>query len=205
MHIIGIAGGSGSGKTTVVRKIQAQFPGNEVVVLSQDAYYRDNSHLPIEARQATNYDHPDSIEFELLIQHLHCLRQHQVVQQPQYSFITCTRESNSVSVAPAPVVVLEGILIFTQPELRQLIDLKIFVDAEADNRLMRIIKRDLHKRGRSFEQVMERYVQTVQPMHQQFIEPCKQYADLIIPHGGKNEVAVDLLIKYIQQIVREER
>ena len=197
MLIIGIAGGTGSGKTTVVKKIAERLPENAVAILSQDAYYYDGSHLPMEERQKINFDHPDSIEFDLIVDHLLKLKANETIYQPVYSYVTCTRLNETVEIKPKEVIIIEGILILTNPQLREMMDLKVFVDAEADERLMRVIKRDIKERGRTTEQVLNRYIATVKPMHLQFIEPTKRYADLIVPQGGKNRVAIDILSKYI--------
>jgi len=204
MMIIGIAGGTGSGKTTVVRKIIERLPKDSVALLPQDSYYKDNSHLPLEERQKINFDHPNAIEFDLLIKHINLLKQGLPVQQPIYSYLTCTRSDETVLVTPKRVVIVEGILIFTNKELRNLFDLKIFVDAEADERLMRVIKRDIIERGRSVNQVLERYEKTVKPMHVEFIEPTKQFADVIVPQGGNNHKAIDLLVRFIKQKLDEQ-
>lgn len=198
MLIIGIAGGTGSGKTTVVKKIIERLPANEVALLPQDSYYRDSSHLPLEERLEINFDHPDSIEFELLVKHLKALKQGKTIQEPIYSYLTCTRAEETIPVDPCHVVIVEGILVLCNPELRKLMDLKVFVDADADDRLIRVINRDIVERGRSVNKVMERYELTVKPMHEQFIEPTKRFADLIIPQGGNNHIAIDILTKYIQ-------
>jgi uridine kinase len=197
MLIIGIAGGAGSGKTTVVKKILERLPKDATAILSQDAYYYDAWHLPIEERQKINFDHPDSVEFDLMIQHLNILKTGTSIQQPIYSYLTCTRSNETLKIEPQKVIIVEGILVLTHPELRNMMNLKIFVDAEADERLIRVINRDMHKRGRNIEQIIDRYTATVKPMHLQFIEPAKRYADLIVPHGGKNSVAIDILSKYI--------
>lgn len=199
MLVVGIAGGTGSGKSTVVRKIIELLPYNTVTILPQDSYYRDNAHLPIEERQKINFDHPDSIEWNLLINHLKDLRQNRQIQQPIYSYLTCTRSSETITVIPSSVIIVEGILILGQSELRKLLDLKIFVNADADDRLARVIKRDIVERGRSVEAVLDRYDKTVKPSHLQFIEPTMRYADIIVPQGGNNKVAIDLLTKFIQQ------
>jgi uridine kinase len=198
MLIIGIAGGTGSGKTTVVRKILQRLPQGEVVILPQDSYYRDSGHLPLEERLEINFDHPDSIEFELLVKHLKELRKGKTIQQPIYSYLTCTRSSETIPIKPCHVIIVEGILVLTNPELRKMMDLKVFVDADADDRLIRVINRDIIERGRSVNKVMERYECTVKPMHLQFIEPSKRFADLIIPQGGNNHIAIDILTKYIE-------
>jgi uridine kinase len=198
MLIIGIAGGTGSGKTTVVRKILERLPEGEVVILPQDSYYRDSSHLPLEERLEINFDHPDSIEFELLVKHLKELKKGKTIEQPIYSYLTCTRAAETIPVNPCHVIIIEGILVLTNPELRKMMDLKVFVDADADDRLIRVINRDIIERGRSVNKVMERYECTVKPMHVQFIEPSKRFADLIIPQGGNNHIAIDILTKYIE-------
>lgn len=198
MLIIGIAGGTGSGKTTVVRKILERLPEGEVVVLPQDSYYKDSSHLPLEERLEINFDHPDSIEWELLTKHLDELKKGNNIQQPIYSYLTCTRAEETITVKPCKVVIVEGILILTSPKLRKSLDLKVFVDADADDRLIRVINRDIVERGRSVNKVMERYEHTVKPMHLQFIEPTKRFADLIVPQGGNNHIAIDILTKYIE-------
>lgn len=199
MLVIGIAGGTGSGKTTVVRKIIEQLPVGDVAVLAQDAYYRDNAHLPLEERQQINFDHPNSIEFELLTEHIRRLRKNEQVAQPIYSYLTCTRAAETIPVDPHKVVIVEGILCLTQEELRKQMDIKIFVDCEADVRLSRVIQRDIIERGRNVAQVLERYEKTVRPSHQQFIEPTKQFADIIVPQGGNNKVAIDIMTQYIEK------
>lgn len=199
MLIIGIAGGTGSGKTTVVRKIIEQLPEGEVAVLPQDSYYRDASEMPLEERLNINFDHPDSIEFELLIDHIKQLKEGKSIQQPIYSYITCTRSSETIKVEPKHVIIVEGILCLTQPELRDLMDIKVFVDCEADLRLSRVIKRDIIERGRGVDQTLHRYEMTVRPMHLQFIEPSKHHADIIIPQGGQNKVAIDVLTQFIEK------
>ncbi|PWD99842.1 uridine kinase [Marinilabilia rubra] len=199
MLVIGIAGGTGSGKTTVVRKIMERLPADEVAILPQDSYYRDNGHLPLEERQKINFDHPDAIEFDLLVDHLKRLKDNQSVQQPVYSYLSCLRSEETIPMEPKEVVIIEGILVLTNPALRDLMDLKVFVDAEADDRLMRVIQRDIEERGRTIDKVLSRYEKTVKPMHLQFIEPCKRYADLIVPQGGENHVAIDILTHFIKK------
>lgn len=199
MFIIGIAGGSGSGKTTVVKKIIKRLPADKVAVLPQDSYYKDNSHLPIEERQKINFDHPESLEFPLLIDHINRLKNGQPVDCPVYSYLTCTREAETVRIEPKEVVILEGILIYTHRPLVELVDIKVFVDADSDDRLSRIINRDMSERGRSVTKVLDRYDKTVKPMHLQFIEPSKRYADIIVPQGGENEVAIDVLLNTIEK------
>jgi uridine kinase len=198
MLIIGIAGGTGSGKTTVVRKILERLPQDEVVLLPQDSYYRDSSHLPINERLEINFDHPDSIEFELLVKHLKELQTGETIEQPIYSYLTCTRSTETIPIKPCHVIIVEGILVLSSAELRDMLDLKVFVDADADDRLIRVINRDIVERGRSVNKVLERYECTVKPMHSQFIEPTKRFADLIIPQGGDNHIAIDILTKYIE-------
>lgn len=202
MLIIGIAGGTGSGKSTVVRKISENFKGSEIVVIPQDSYYKDNSHLPLEERLKLNFDHPESIDFELLIEHLQLLREGKSVEQPTYSYITCTRGEETVKVEPAQIIIIEGILIFTNSELRKLLDILVYVDADPDDRLVRVISRDIIERGKSVENVLERYEKTVKPMHLQFIEPTKRYADLILPQGGHNKVGIDILIATIEKAIQ---
>lgn len=199
MLIIGIAGGSGSGKTTVVKAIQ-QSLSKKVAVISQDSYYKDNSHIPPEDRKLINFDHPDAIDWDLLCNQLSALRRGETIRQPVYSYITCTRsQTETVPVEPADVIIVEGILIFTPENLRKLMDIKIFVDAEGDDRLMRIIYRDILERGRNMDTAFSHYQDTVKPMHLQFIEPSKRYADIIIPKGGKNKVATDIIVNTIEK------
>jgi len=193
MLIIGIAGGSGSGKSTVVKKVTKLLPKDSVVVIPQDAYYRDNGHLSPEERAKINFDHPSSIEFNLLIKHLDQLREGHSVEMPIYSYLTCARAKETITVEPKPVIIVEGILILTNPRMRERMDIKVFVDADADDRLMRVIRRDIEERGRSFIQVLDHYEKFVKPMHLLFIEPSKRYADIIVPLGGTNKVAIDIL------------
>lgn len=206
MLIIGIAGGTGSGKTTVVQKITGLLKKEEVVVIPQDSYYKDNSHLSMEERQEQNFDHPDSVDFDLLIRHLTELKQGRPIEQPVYSYITCSRSrTETVHVDPAHIIIVEGILIFTCPELRRMLDMRVFVDADADDRLSRVISRDIVERGKSVEKVLSRYEKTVKPMHLQFIEPSKRYADIIVPQGGHNRVAVDILMAAIEKALGKEK
>ena len=205
MLIIGIAGGSGSGKTTVVRALTEQLK-EKVVVITQDSYYKDSSHLPMEERQKVNFDHPDSIDFDLLIKHLKELKKGHSVEQPVYSYITCSRSSTeTVTVHPAEVIIVEGILIFCCAELRKQMDIKIFVDADDDDRLMRVMARDILERGKTVETVIQRYSRTVKPMFLQFIEPSKRYADVIIPQGGHNKVAIDVIAATIEKSLNSAR
>ncbi len=205
MLIIGIAGGSGSGKTTVVRALTEQLK-EKVVVIPQDSYYKDSSHLPMEERQKVNFDHPDSIDFDLLIKHLKELKKGHSVEQPVYSYITCSRSTTeTVTVHPAEVIIVEGILIFCCAELRKQMDIKIFVDADDDDRLMRVMARDILERGKTVETVIQRYSRTVKPMFLQFIEPSKRYADVIIPQGGHNKVAIDVIAATIEKSLNSAR
>lgn len=199
MLVIGIAGGSGSGKTTVAKKIIEGLPEESISIIPQDAYYKDNSHLPMEERKEINFDHPSSIEFDLLVKHLDQLMQGNSIQMPVYSYLTCTRNDETITIEPTKVVIIEGILILTSPELRKRLGIKIFVDADSDNRLMRILVRDNKERGRSYEEVIEHYKNFVQPMHLQFIEPSKKFADIIVPEGGQNQIAIDILRSRICQ------
>jgi len=199
MLVIGIAGGSGSGKTTVVRAITNQLNG-KVVVIPQDSYYKDSSHLPMEERQKINFDHPDAIDWKLMCQQIRELKQGKTIEQPVYSYITCSRSATeTVTVEPAEVIIVEGILIFTCKELRDQMNIKIFVDADDDDRLMRIIVRDIAERGRNIDSAIQHYVDTVKPMHLQFIEPSKRYADIIVPQGGHNKVAIDVISATIEK------
>lgn len=199
MLVIGIAGGSGSGKTTVVRAITQQLSGR-VVVIPQDSYYKDSSHLPMEERQKINFDHPDAIDWKLLCQQIRELKQGHTVEQPVYSYITCSRSTTeTVTVEPADVIIVEGILIFTHKELRDQMNIKVFVDADDDDRLMRILVRDIAERGRTIETAIDHYTETVKPMHLQFIEPSKRYADIIVPQGGHNRVAIEIISATIEK------
>jgi len=197
--IIGIAGGTGSGKTTVVRKVIETLPKDEVAIIPQDSYYKDSGHLPMEDRQEINFDHPRSLEFKLLIEHIKRLKEGKEIKQPIYSYLTCTRSDETILVKPKKVIIVEGILILQNAQLRNLMNIKVFVDADNDDRLMRVIQRDLVERGRSVNKVLERYEKTVKPMHLQFIEPTKRYADVIIPQGGDNQVGIDLISSIIEK------
>jgi uridine kinase len=183
----------------VVNRILEEIPPSRVALMPQDSYYWDSGHLPLEERQKINFDHPDSLEFELLVEHLRLLKQGIAVEQPRYSYLTCTRSEETVTVEPREVVIVEGILIYTHMPLVDLIDLKVFVDADADDRLGRVIHRDMEERGRTVKQVLDRYEKTVKPMHLQFIEPSKRVADIIVPQGGRNEVAISVLLSTIRQ------
>ena len=205
MLVIGIAGGSGSGKTTVVTAITSRLK-EKVVTIPQDSYYKDSSHLPMEERQQINFDHPDAIDFKLLCQQLAELKEGKTIDQPVYSYITCSRsKTETVTVAPADVIIIEGILIFTCKELRDQMDIKIFVDADDDDRLMRVMARDILERGKTVETVIERYTKTVKPMYLQFIEPSKRYADIIIPQGGHNKVAINMISATVEKSLRDKK
>ena len=199
MLTVGIAGGTGSGKTTLADRIIDRLPDGRVTFLPQDSYYRDNSHIPPEERKHINFDHPDSIEFTLLAKHVTALKKGKNIRKPVYSYITCTRSDETILVEPSDVLILEGILILADPALRNLIDIKVYVDADADDRLARVIARDIAERARTAGHVLERYEKTVKPMHLQFIEPTKRYADIIVPQGGNNHVAVELLVSIIEK------
>lgn len=203
MLVVGIAGGTGSGKTTVVRKVIEKLPQNCVTLIPQDSYYKDNSHLPLEERQQINFDHPDSIEWTLLIEHIKKLKESKTIEQPIYSYLTCTRSEETIKVQALKLIIIEGILILGNKHLRDLMDLKVFVNADADDRLSRVIKRDIIERGRSVNMVLERYEKTVKPSHLQFIEPTMRYADIIVPQGGNNDVAIDLLSKFVLQNINK--
>ena len=198
MIIIGIAGGTGSGKTTVVNKIINSFPAGEVAVIPQDSYYKDSSHIPPEERSKINFDEPDAIEWTLLEKHLEELRDGRAIEMPTYSYITCTRQPETVHVDPRDVVIIEGILVLGQPELRDKMDVRVYVDADADDRLIRVIARDCIQRGRTPQMVIDRYQEVLKPMHERYIEPSKRFADLIVPQGGSNTVAIRLLTDYIE-------
>ena len=201
MIIIGIAGGTGSGKTTVVKSIVDSLPANEVALLPLDSYYKDSSHVPVEERQNINFDHPDAFDWELLSKQVEMLRQGKAIEQPVYSYLTWTRQPETIHIEPRKVVIIEGILALSDKRLRDLMDLRVFVDADSDERLIRVIQRDVIERGRTAEAVMDRYVKVLKPMHQEFIEPAKQYADLIVPQGGHNWKAIEILKLYIEKII----
>lgn len=202
MLIIGIAGGTGSGKTTVVNKIIDSFPAGEVAVIPQDSYYKDSSHIPPEERSKINFDEPDAIEWPLLVKHLNDLKAGKAIEMPTYSYLTCTRQPETVRVEPREVVIVEGILVLCETELRDMMDVKVFVDADPDDRLIRVIARDCIQRGRTPQMVIDRYQEVLKPMHCQHIEPSKRFADLIVPQGGSNTVAIRLLTDYIESRLR---
>ena len=199
MYIIGIAGGSGSGKTSVVKKVIQALPSDKVSVLSQDSYYWDNGHLTQEEREQINFDHTSSIEFSLSVDDIKKLQNGETIQMPIYSYVTCSRSKETISIEPGEVLIIEGILIFTCPELCELLDLKVFVDTGADDRIIRIIQRDVNERGRGLDKSIRHYEMYVKPMHEMFIEPTKRLADIIIPIGGHNEKGVDILTSKIRQ------
>ena len=201
--IIGIAGGSGSGKTTVALRVREACPGQTIQIIHHDSYYHDNSHLPLEKRAQINYDHPNAFETTLLVEHLQALREGQSVQVPKYDYAIHSRLKETKLVEPADIVFVEGILVLESPELRRLMDIRLYIDVDADERVLRRMKRDVTKRGRTMESVMDQYLNVVRPMHLQFVWPSKRYAHLIIPEGGFNRVAIDLIATKIQNIIRE--
>lgn len=198
---VGIAGGTGSGKTTIAQKVAQGLPPDSVVTMDHDAYYRDHSHLSTEDREQLNYDHPSSLDNELLIEHLDTLRSGMPIEMPRYDFVSHSRAAAVRHVMPAPVVIVEGILVFVDRRVRERLDVKLFVDTDADIRVFRRIRRDMQERGRTFKQVREQYYRTVRPMHLQYVEPSKRWADLIIPEGGNNHVALDLVLGKLLQVV----
>lgn len=203
MLIIGIAGGSGSGKTTVVNRMIELLPEDSVSVIAQDSYYWDNGYLPPEEKKKINFDHPDSIEWDLLTRHLDMLKDGHAIDMPTYSYVDCARLEETIRVEPRAVTIVEGILIFTNPELRSRFNIKTFVDADDDDRLSRIMSRDIVKRGRDPQEVLRHYHTFVKPMHLQFIEPSKRYADIIVPQGGENLVAIDILASKVKTKLQE--
>ncbi len=202
--VIGVAGGTGSGKTTVARQILDRVGAEHIAYIPHDAYYRDLSHLPLEERVRVNFDHPDSLETELLIEHLKALRSGRPVEIPIYDFTTHTRTTQTRHVEPASVVLVEGILVFAEPRLREMFDVKLYVDTDADVRFIRRLRRDIEERGRSVESVCEQYLATVRPMHLEFVEPSKRYADVIIPEGGFNEVAIEMVAARIRGMLGDK-
>jgi uridine kinase len=199
MIIIGIAGGTGSGKTTVVTKIAKNLPKENVAVLPQDAYYKDNSQLDFEERKKINYDHPNAIDFNLLLDQIQKLREGEPIEQPIYSYTTHSRSKDYKVIHPKDILIVEGILVFTSEMLRNMCNIKIFVHTDADDRLIRRVRRDISERGRDINEVLSRYEKTLKPMHNQFIEPTMKYADMIIPVGGENKVAIDVLVSMIKE------
>ena len=198
MYIIGIAGGTGSGKTTVVRKIMEALKGENVAVIPQDSYYNDNTHLTMEERRQVNYDHPNAFDWELLCQQITDLRQGRAIEQPTYDYITSNRQPETIHIEPCEVIIVEGIMALYRKDLRDLMDLKIYVDTDSDVRLIRNILRDTVERGRTHQMVIDRYLQVLKPMHEEFIEPTKRHADLIIPEGGANQQAIEIMETYIR-------
>lgn len=202
--VIGVAGGSGSGKTSVTRAIYERFTGHSILILEQDYYYKDQSDVPFEQRLTTNYDHPLAFDNDLLYEHLQKLLRYQAIEKPVYDYSIHTRSDKVIKVEPRNVIILEGILVLEDQRLRDLMDIKLFVDTDADLRIIRRLKRDIGERGRTMESVIEQYVNIVRPMHNQFIEPTKRYADIIIPEGGQNHVAIDLMVTKIKTILEQK-
>lgn len=202
--VIGVAGGSGSGKTTVTKAIYEHFQGHSILMLEQDFYYKDQSHLPFEERLKTNYDHPLAFDNDLLIEHINKLLNYEPIEKPVYDYTLHTRSNEVIRVEPKDVIILEGILVLEDERLRNLMDIKVYVDTDADIRIIRRLLRDIKERGRMLESVIEQYVNVVRPMHNQFVEPTKRYADIIIPEGGHNHVAIDLMVTKIQTILEQK-
>lgn len=203
--IIGIAGGTGSGKTTVVRKIIESLPAGSVAVVSQDNYYKDSSHLPYEERRAQNFDEPRAFDWELLYKDLIALREGKAINQPVYEYSTCSRlKDRSIYTEPRPVIILEGIMALVDPSIRAILDMKVFVDADSDERLIRVLRRDVLERGRTLDDLVNRYQQIIKPMHNMHIEPTKAHADLIVPQGGSNSVAIRVLKEFIKQYLDKQ-
>lgn len=200
-YVVGVAGGTGSGKTTIARKIAEALPSEAVTILEHDSYYLDRGDLTYEQRCALNFDHPDSLETSLLVEHVRALKRGQTIEVPMYDFKIHRRGPHTRRVAPTPVVVVEGILLFADTDLREELELKLFVDTDADIRVLRRVRRDMEHRGRTFESVRQQYYETVRPMHLQFVEPSKRWADLIIPEGGDNGVALDLITAKVRQVL----
>ena len=201
--IIGIAGGTGSGKTTVVKKIAEALPPDFVSIVPLDSYYNDTTGMTDEARKAINFDHPDAFDWRLLIEQVNDLRQGKAIEQPTYSYILSNRLPETIHVEPKPVVIIEGIMVLFNKELRDMMDLKVFVDTDSDERLIRNIQRDIVERGRDVKMVVDRYLEVLKPMHEQFIEPTKRYADVIIPQGGENVKGIDMVCKFIERLMQQ--
>ena len=202
--VIGVAGGSGSGKTSVTKAIYDSFKDHSILIIEQDYYYKDQSHLPFEERLKTNYDHPFAFDNDLLIEHIHQLLAYKPIEKPVYDYSLHTRSKEIIPVEPKDVIILEGIFVLEDERLRDLMDIKLFVDTDADFRIIRRIQRDIKERGRTVDSVIEQYVNVVRPMHNQFIEPTKRYADIIIPEGGQNHVAIDLMVTKIKTILEQK-
>lgn len=202
MYIIGIAGGTGSGKTTVVRKIVESLKGENIALIPQDSYYNDTTHLTMDERRKINFDHPDAFDWKLLAEQIQSLRNGHAIEQPTYSYIESNRQKETIHVEPCEVIIIEGIMALWNKKLRSLMDLKIYVDADDDERLIRVIQRDTVERGRTTQMCIDRYLDVLKPMHQEFIEPTKRFADLIIPQGGKNEKAIDIMRTYVLHRLR---
>ncbi len=203
MILVGIAGGTGSGKTTLVNKLIEELGEEKTIVIPHDNYYKDRSHLPVEKRKKINYDHPDAFETDLLITHLKKLQQGNFIEMPSYDFSTHTRQDKTTIIKAKPVIIVEGILVLAEKELRDLFNIKIFVDTDADIRVLRRMMRDINKRNRSVESVYEQYLSTVKPMHESFVEPSKRYADIIVPEGGLNEVAKNIIHTKLESYITE--
>ena len=201
--LIGVAGGSGSGKTTVAHNLVKAFKAEDAVLVEQDAYYRELINMTLEEKAKVNFDHPDSIEFELLKKHLEALKNGEAIDRPIYDFTTHSRKEGVVRINPSKIIIVEGILIFAVPEIRELLDVKIFVDTDADEMILRRIERDMNERGRSFSSVKNQYLETVKPMYLEFCEPSKRYADIIIPRGGKNKVAIDMVLSTLKSYLEK--
>lgn len=202
--VIGVTGGSGSGKTSVTKSIYNHFKGHSILVIEQDSYYKDQAHLPFEERLKTNYDHPLAFDNDLLYEHIKLLQEYKSVEKPVYDYTLHTRSDEVIIVEPKDVIILEGILVLEDERLRSLMDMKLYVDTDADIRIIRRLSRDIKERGRTLDSVIDQYVNVVRPMHNQFIEPTKRYADIIIPEGGHNHVAIDLMVTKIQTILEQK-
>lgn len=203
--LIGIAGGTGSGKSTVASEIYKCIPDESIAIIEQDSYYNDQSHLTFEERVKTNYDHPNAFDTKLLMQHLSDLTEGKAIEKPIYDFEKHNRKKETIRVESKDIIILEGIMILAEPELRDMLDIKIFVDTDADLRIIRRIQRDIEERGRTIDSVINQYVNVVRPMHLQFVEPNKRYADIIIPEGGYNKVAIDIVIARVREIAAEKK
>ncbi|WP_321330128.1 uridine kinase [uncultured Ilyobacter sp.] len=201
--IIGVAGGSGSGKTTVAKNLVKAFKSEDAVLVAQDAYYKELKEMSVQERACVNFDHPNSIEFELLKKDLETLLKNQVIERPIYDFKTHSRKEETITIQPSKIIIVEGILLFAVPEIRNMFDVKIFVDTDADEMLLRRIERDIHERGRTFESVRDQYLKTVKPMYLEFCEPSKRYADIIIPRGGENKIAVNMVIAKLKRYLQK--